>query len=67
MPGVVLYERQGDTITRRNSAVFGPGDIYCSLWSLLALAGLGEAEFTPQFNYWQRPEKLDDGGENVLG
>lgn len=67
MPGVVLYERQGDTITRRNSAVFGPGDIYCSLWSLLALAGLGETDFTPQFNYWQQPEILDDGGENVLG
>jgi hypothetical protein len=27
---------------------------------------LGE-EVTPQFNYWQRPEKLDDGGENVPG
>jgi len=66
MPGVVVYERTGDTITRRNSAVFGPGDLYCSLWNLLALAGMGEAEFTPQFNYWQRPDKLDDGGENVL-
>ncbi len=66
MPGVVVYERDGETITRKNSAVFGPGDLYCSLWHLLALAGLGEPEFTPQFNYWRRPEKLDDGGENVL-
>ena len=66
MPGVVVYERSGDVISRRNSAVFGPGDLYCSLWHLLALAGLGEPEFTPQFNYWRRPEKLDDGGENVL-
>ncbi len=66
MPGVVVYQRSGDTITRRNSAVFGPGDLYCSLWNLLALAGLGEGEFTPQFNYWQRPEKLDDGGANLL-
>ena len=66
MPGVVVYERQGDEITRRNSAVFGPGDLYCSLWHLLALAGLGEPEFTPQFSYWRRPEQLDDGGENVL-
>ena len=67
MPGVVVYERDGDTIRRKNSAVFGPGDLYCSLWHLLALAGTGEPEFTPQFNYWQRPETLDDGGENVLG
>jgi predicted dithiol-disulfide oxidoreductase (DUF899 family) len=66
MPGVVVYERQGETITRKNSAVFGPGDLYCSMWHLLALAGLGESEFTPQFSYWRRPETLDDGGENVL-
>ena len=66
MPGVVLYERNGEVITRKNSAVFGPGDLYCSLWHLLALAGLGEPEFTPQFNYWHRPAKLDDGGENLL-
>ena len=66
MPGVVLYQRRGDAITRGNSAVFGPGDLYCSLWNLLALAGLSGETFTPQFNYWQRPGKLDDGGENVL-
>ena len=64
-PGVVVYQRDGDTITRKNSAVFGPGDLYCSLWHLLALAGLGEPEFTPQFNYWRRPAQLDDGGENL--
>ncbi|SHG19654.1 Predicted dithiol-disulfide oxidoreductase, DUF899 family [Microbulbifer donghaiensis] len=67
MPGAVVYERDGDTIYRKNSCVFGPGDIYCSMWSLLGLAGLGEADWTPQFNYWQRPQKLDDGGANLLG
>ncbi|MEM8766322.1 MAG: DUF899 family protein [Pseudomonadota bacterium] len=67
MPGAVVYERAGDRILRRNSAVFGPGDLYCSLWSLLGLAGLSTADWTPQFSYWQRPAKLDDGGENVLG
>lgn len=66
MPGAVLYERDGDTIRRKNSCVFGPGDLYCSHWNLLALAGLSEADWTPQFNYWQRPAKLDDGGENLL-
>ncbi len=66
MPGVVLYEREGDRILRRNSAVFGPGDRYCALWSLLGLAGLEDGDWTPQFNYWSRPAKLDDGGANLL-
>ena len=67
MPGAVVYERDGNTVYRKNACVFGPGDLYCSMWSLLGLAGLGEQEWTPQFNYWQRPESLDDGGKNILG
>lgn len=66
MPGAVVYRRDGDRILRTNSCVFGPGDQYCSMWSLLALAGLSESEWTPQFNYWRRPEMLDDGGANLL-
>ena len=66
-PGAAVYKRQGDSILRFNTCVFGPGDLYCSLWSLLALAGMGPEDWTPQFNYWQRPPVLDDGGENVLG
>ena len=65
MPGVVLYQRDGDQILRKNASVFGPGDMYCSMWSLLALAGLSN-EWTPQYNNWIRPEKLDDGGANLL-
>jgi len=65
MPGAVVYERTGDQIRRKNSCVFGPGDLYCSAWSLLALAGMGEAQWTPQYAYWQRPAVLDDGGENL--
>lgn len=65
-PGVVVYERRGDEIFRLNSAEFGPGDIFCSIWGLLGLAGMGEANWTPQYTYWQRPLKLDDGGLNVL-
>ena len=64
--GAVSYLKQGDRILRTNSAAFGPGDLYCSMWGLLALTGLGEAEWTPQYNYWQRPEQLDDGGENLI-
>ncbi len=65
-PGAVVYERVGDDIFRKNSSEFGPGDIYCSMWGLLGLAGMGEEEWTPQYNYWKRPMKLDDGGLNVL-
>jgi len=66
MPGAVVYERQGERILRRSSAVFGPGDGYCSMWSLLGLAGLTETDWTPQFSYWRRPEVLADGGDNLL-
>jgi predicted dithiol-disulfide oxidoreductase (DUF899 family) len=66
MPGVVVYEREGSRITRKNSAVFGPGDLFCSIWNLLGMAGLSDAEWTPQYNYWRRPEKMDDGGENLV-
>ncbi len=66
MPGAVLYERSGAAVLRRNSVVFGPGDLFCSLWHLLALAGMGEAEWTPQYRYWLPPEALDDEGQNRL-
>ena len=65
-PGAVLYERQEDRILRKNACVFGPGDLYCAVWPLLGLAGLGSEDFTPQYRYWQRPERLEDGGENLL-
>ncbi len=66
MPGAVVYKRSGDRVFRWSSAVFGPGDLYCSMWNLLGLAGLGGDAWTPQFRYWTRPEQLDDGGENVI-
>jgi len=65
MPGAVVYTRADGVIRRKNACVFGPGDLYCSAWNLLALAGIGEAEFTPQYAYWQRPAQLDDGGANL--
>ena len=66
MPGAVVYERHDGDILRLNSCVFGPGDLYCSAWHLLSLAGIGEPEFTPQYGYWRRPAQLDDGGENII-
>ncbi|MEM7171489.1 MAG: DUF899 family protein [Pseudomonadota bacterium] len=64
-PGAAVYERQGGKIFRKSQTAFGPGDLYSPLWHFLGLAGLSEADWTPQYHYWRRPEKLDDGGENV--
>ncbi len=64
-PGAVVYERDGDAILRKNACVFGPGDLYCAVWPFLGMAGIDGADWTPQFDYWTRPEKLDDGGENL--
>lgn len=66
MPGVVCYHLDGDKIMRSNSGQFGPGDLYCSIWNFLALAGISNEDWTPQYNYWSRPSELDDGGQNIL-
>lgn len=65
MPGAVVYLRDGETIRRKSACVFGPGDLYCSAWNLLGLAGLGEDQWTPQYGYWRRPVQMDDGGANL--
>lgn len=65
MPGAVVYEKENGKIYRKNTCVFGEGDLYCSMWNLLGLAGISTSEWTPQYRYWSRPEKLDDGGLNV--
>ena len=64
-PGAVLYERDGNKIMQRHKVSFGPGDLYCTFWNLLGLAGLTENEWTPQYQYWKRPQTLDDGGQNI--
>jgi predicted dithiol-disulfide oxidoreductase (DUF899 family) len=64
-PAAVVYERQGGKILRRARTGFGPGDLYAPIWHLLALAGIGQDEWTPQFHYWRRPEKMEDGGANL--
>ena len=66
MPGVVVYERSGDRVLRRNSAPLGPGDPFCSVWHLLALAGRGAEDWTPQYRYWLPPKEMEDGGANLL-
>lgn len=64
-PGAVVYERREGKIFRRARTGFGPGDLYSPIWHLLALAGIGHDEWTPQFHYWRRPGVMEDGGANL--
>jgi predicted dithiol-disulfide oxidoreductase (DUF899 family) len=64
-PGAAVFERKESKMIRRGRTAFGPGDLYSPVWHFLSLAGLGTSDWTPQFHYWRRPEKLDDGGENI--
>lgn len=66
MPGAVVYARKGDVIYRKNACSFGPDDAYCAVWPLLGMAGIGEDDWTPQYRYWQRPQNMDDGGQNLI-
>lgn len=66
MPGMVAYARQGDQVLKLNATSFGPGDLFCPMWHILSLAGVGAEEWTPQYAYWKRPQKMDDGGLKVL-
>ncbi|MDF1837130.1 MAG: DUF899 family protein [Planctomycetota bacterium] len=50
-PGVACYKRQGDSILRVAYSHFGPGDLYCSIWHLLGLAGIGLNQWAPKKSY----------------
>lgn len=65
-PGIVCYTRKGDQIFKKNATGFGPGDLYCTQWHILSLAGYDDENWTPQYNYWKRPETMDDGGQNLV-
>jgi predicted dithiol-disulfide oxidoreductase (DUF899 family) len=63
--GISVFELRDSNIMLKNRSEFGPYDQFCSMWNLLSLAGLNEESWTPQYNYWQRPTEMDDGGENL--
>lgn len=64
-PGAAVFEKKNGKIVRRAKTAFGPGDLYSPVWHFLSLAGKTESDWTPQFQYWQRPKTLEDGGENI--
>jgi len=65
VPDYTFATLDGDAIVRRATAHFGPGDLYSPVWHFLALAGIAADAWTPQFGYWRRPQRLDDGGKDV--
>lgn len=64
-PGAAAYEMKDGKIYRRGRVGFGPGDLYSPMWHLLAVAGVGVDDWTPQFHYWRRPQAMEDGGQNL--
>ncbi len=64
-PGAATYQMRDGKIYKTGRTSFGPGDLYSPMWHFLSLAGIQSTDWTPQFRYWQLPEKLDDGGENL--
>jgi hypothetical protein len=36
------------------------------MWQFLGMAGFSEEDWTPQYRYWQPPQHMDDGGQNLL-
>ena len=65
MPGMACYILKDDNVYRKNTAIFGPGDEFCSQWNLLSLAGISEEEWIPQYQYWKRPTVMEDGGKDL--
>ncbi len=64
-PGVVSYHLRDGKIFRQSASAFGPGDLYCSIWHLLGVAGVESDDWMPQYSYWKRPKQMDDGGRNL--
>jgi predicted dithiol-disulfide oxidoreductase (DUF899 family) len=62
MPRIACYELKDGQISRNNASEFGPGDFFNPLFHVVTIVGIGLEEFTPQFSYWERPVKMDDGG-----
>lgn len=66
MPAISLQwcEEEVNDVAHLGSLV--PPNLFCSIWHILSLGGVSEADWTPQFAYRKRPQKLDDGGLKIL-
>jgi len=51
VPGVSVFQRQGEKIVRVSEATFSPGDDFCTLWHLFDLLPGGAGDFRPRYQY----------------
>jgi len=51
LPGVSVFKRDGDSIARVGSSMFGPGDDFCAVWHLLDLTRDGADGWQPRQSY----------------
>lgn len=65
MPGAAVYQMRDGKVVKTGRTFFGPGDLYSPMWHFLSLAGISHDQWSPQFHYWFRPEKMDDGGADM--
>ena len=66
-PGVACYQRKGDKVFKKNTSIFGPGDLYCSIYHLLGLAGIDLGDWDPKFSYWDRSKVTLEPDDNPAG
>jgi hypothetical protein len=50
-PGLSIFERDGDRITRVSDASFSPGDDFCALWHIFGMLPDAGRDWRPKFAY----------------
>jgi predicted dithiol-disulfide oxidoreductase (DUF899 family) len=51
LPGVSVFRKQGQRITRVSDTRFGPGDDFCAIWHFFDLLPEGANDWQPQYKY----------------
>jgi predicted dithiol-disulfide oxidoreductase (DUF899 family) len=51
LPGVSIFQRDGDRVLRVSDAGFSPGDDFCALWHIFAMLPDGAGTWRPKFQY----------------
>ena len=51
LPGVSVFRREGDSISRVADTGLCPGDDFCALWHFLDMLPEGAAGWSPRFAY----------------
>jgi predicted dithiol-disulfide oxidoreductase (DUF899 family) len=51
LPGVSVFRRDGDRMTRVGDTALGPGDDFCSVWHFLDLLPGGADGWRPRYSY----------------